>query len=184
MQYAVRQSQILLWISVLHAPAPFGVNAHFSLPPCTFTSGSPRHLRGLPKPHGAICTADDLPAGTIHELGQPANAAHKEARIDVEENNSRVAIRVPPVSHECGLEERSGPFCEVRVILLTQIPLTEPRTLLIMTLPWGPPPRPLCPPSLWLSSPVPGRVHPGHSLPRLTRVKSVQRPVTAPKAAM
>lgn len=91
-------------------PGPFAANTHFSLPPLTLTLilGSPRHLRGLPKPHGAICTADDLPAGTVHELGQPANAAHKETRIDIEENNCRVAIRIPPVSHKSGLEERSG----------------------------------------------------------------------------
>lgn len=94
-------------------PGPFVTNTYFSLPPLTLTPGSPRHLRGLPKPHGAICTADDLPAGTVHELGQPANAAHKETRIDIEENNCRVAIRIPPVSHKSGLEERSS-VCSLR----------------------------------------------------------------------
>lgn len=77
---------------------------HYSLPPSTLTSGSPRDLRGLPKSHGAICSANNLPAGTIHELGQPTNAAHEETCIDIEENNRRVAIGVPPVSHKGGLK--------------------------------------------------------------------------------
>lgn len=122
-------------------PVPFAGNTHFSLLPLTLTSGSPRHLRGLPKPHGAICPADDLPAGAVHELGQPANAPHKETRIDIEENDSGVAIRIPPVSHKCGLEERSeGPFYEVRVILLPQTPWSEHRAPPFQTLPWGPDP--------------------------------------------
>ena len=67
-------------------------------------SGSPKYLRGLPKSHGAICSANNLPTGTIHELGQPAKAAHEETCIDIEENNRRVAIGVPPVSHKGGLK--------------------------------------------------------------------------------
>lgn len=88
-------------------PAPF-MEKTCQPPPFAHPSGSPRHLRGLPKPHGAISAADDLPAGTVHELGQPANAAHEETGIDVEENDSRVAIGIPPVSHKGGLEDRSG----------------------------------------------------------------------------
>lgn len=85
-------------------PLPSEENVHYSLSPPIHTSGSPRYLRGLPKSHGAICSANNLSAGTIHELGQPANAAHEETRIDIEENNRRVAIGVPPVSHKGGLK--------------------------------------------------------------------------------
>lgn len=88
-------------------PAPFVENGHQPLP-LALASGNPGHLRGLPKPHGAISTADDLPAGPIHELGQPANAAHEETCIDIEEDDGGVAVGVPPVSHKCGLEERRG----------------------------------------------------------------------------
>lgn len=120
-------------------PAPFVENAHQPLP-LTLASGSARHLRGLPKPHGAISTADDLPAGTVHELGQPANAAHEETRVDVEENDSRVTIGIPPVSHKCGLEERSGAH-SVRSGLFC-CPYLNLQTPLIATLPRGPLPSP------------------------------------------
>lgn len=142
------------------------VNTHFSLPP--LTSGSPSHLRGLPKPHGAICPADNLPAGTVHELGQPANAAHKETRIDVEENNCRVAIRIPPVSHESGLEERGWGYSAAADTLMT----------LLMTLPWGPPPSRPLPTSLF--TPEPSLSHrQSHSLPTL-RAESSGHPLPDP----
>lgn len=61
-------------------------------------------LRWLPETHCVVTLAHDLFAGTIQELGQPANAAHKEAGIDVEENDSGIPVGIFPVCKECGLQ--------------------------------------------------------------------------------
>lgn len=63
------------------------------------------HLRGLAQAHGAVGAAHDLVAGAVHELRQPADAAHEEAGVDVEEDDGGVAVGVPPVGDERGLEE-------------------------------------------------------------------------------
>lgn len=64
----------------------------------------PLRLRGLAESHGVVALAHNLFAGSIEELGQPADAAHKEAGVDVEENDSRVAVGVFPVGKKCGLK--------------------------------------------------------------------------------
>lgn len=67
-------------------PAPFVENGHQPLPrPCLW---EPRTPTWAPEPHGAISTADPSPAGPIHELGQPANAAHEETCINIEEDDA------------------------------------------------------------------------------------------------
>ena len=50
------------------------------------------YVRGLPKSHRVVALAHDLLARSIQELGQPADTAHEETGVDVEENDSRVAV--------------------------------------------------------------------------------------------
>ena len=66
------------------------------------------HVRGFPQPHGAVGPAHDLIAGAVHELRQPADAAHEEAGVDVEEDDGGVAVGVPPVGDERGLAGGQG----------------------------------------------------------------------------
>lgn len=61
------------------------------------------HSRGFPEAHGVVALAHNLFACSIQKLGQPANAAHKEAGVDVEENDGWVAVRVSPVGEKRGL---------------------------------------------------------------------------------
>lgn len=61
------------------------------------------HSRGLAEPHGVVALAHDLFARAVQELGQPADAAHKETGVDVEENDGRVAVGVLPVGKKRGL---------------------------------------------------------------------------------
>lgn len=72
------------------------------------------HLRRLPKPHGVVAFAHYLIARTVQELSQPADTAHKEAGVDVEEDDGRVAVGVLPVSKKGGLKMKkkmiSGPW--------------------------------------------------------------------------
>lgn len=63
-------------------------------------------VRGLPESHGVVALAHDLVAGPVQELGQPADAAHKEAGVDVEENDGWVAVGVLPVGKKRGLNRR------------------------------------------------------------------------------
>lgn len=60
-------------------------------------------LRGLPESHGVVNFAHNLFTCSVHELSQPASTADEEAGIDVEQNDSRVAVGILPVSKECGL---------------------------------------------------------------------------------
>ena len=57
-------------------------------------------LRGFPEAHGVVALADDLLARAVQELGQPADAAHEEAGVDVEQDDCRVAVGVLPVGQE------------------------------------------------------------------------------------
>lgn len=81
------------------------------------------HLRGLPEPHSVVTLAHNLVACSVQELGQPANTAHKETGIDIEENNSRVAVGILPVSKKRGLEQRNSEnyklFCTQSSVQLT-----------------------------------------------------------------
>lgn len=63
-------------------------------------------VRGLPESHCVVALAHDLVAGPVQELGQPADAAHKEAGVDVEENDGWVAVGVLPVGKKRGLNRR------------------------------------------------------------------------------
>lgn len=63
-------------------------------------------VRGLPESHGVVALAHDLVAGPVQELGQPADAAHKEAGVDVEQNDGWVAVGVLPVGEKRGLNRR------------------------------------------------------------------------------
>lgn len=63
-------------------------------------------LRGLSKAHGVVAFAHDLLARSVQELSQPADAAHEEAGVDVEEDDSRVAVGVLPVGEKRGLGKR------------------------------------------------------------------------------
>lgn len=63
------------------------------------------YVRGLPKSHGVVALAHNLLARSIQELGQPADAAHEEAGVDVEENDSWVAVGVFPVGEKCCLKK-------------------------------------------------------------------------------
>lgn len=82
------------------------------------------HLRGLPKPHSVVTLAHNLLACSVQELGQPANTAHKETCVDIEENNSWVAVGVLPVSKKRGLKQRNSKnykfFCTQSPIQLTE----------------------------------------------------------------
>lgn len=60
-------------------------------------------LRGLSKAHGVVTFAHDLLACAVQELSQPADAAHKEASVDVEEDDGRVAVGVLPVGEKRSL---------------------------------------------------------------------------------
>lgn len=62
-----------------------------------------RRLRGLSEAHGVVTFANNLLACAVQKLSQPADAAHKEAGVDVEEDDGRVAVRVLPVGEKCGL---------------------------------------------------------------------------------
>lgn len=69
--------------------------------------GNPQvFLRGLSKPHGVITFAHNLFASAIHELSEPADAAHEEAGIDIEEDYSRVAVGIFPVGKKRRLGKR------------------------------------------------------------------------------
>lgn len=60
-------------------------------------------LRGLSKAHGVVTFAHNLLARTVQKLSQPADAAHEEAGVDVEEDDGRVAVRILPIGEKCGL---------------------------------------------------------------------------------
>lgn len=60
-------------------------------------------LRWLPEAHGVVALAHNLLACPIQELGQPADTAHEETGVDVEEDDSWVAVGVFPVSKKSGL---------------------------------------------------------------------------------
>lgn len=62
-------------------------------------------LRRLPKSHRVVALAHNLFAGSIQELGQPADTAHKKAGVDVEEYDGRVAVGVLPVGKKRSLEK-------------------------------------------------------------------------------
>lgn len=62
------------------------------------------HLRGLPKSHGVVALAHNLIASSIQELSQPADTAHKETGVDVEENDGGISVGVLPVSKKGGLK--------------------------------------------------------------------------------
>lgn len=64
------------------------------------------HSRGLPESHRVVALAYNLFTCAIQKLGQPADAAHKETGVDVEENDSWVAVRVFPVCKKCGLKNK------------------------------------------------------------------------------
>lgn len=59
-----------------------------------------QHVRRFPQPHCVVALAHDLFASAIQKLGQPANTAHKEAGVDVEEYDSRVAVGILPVGQK------------------------------------------------------------------------------------
>lgn len=71
-------------------------------------SGQLIHLRGLPQSHGVVALAHYLLPCSVQELGQPANTAHEETGVDVEENDSRVAVGVLPVCKKRGLRGRNS----------------------------------------------------------------------------
>lgn len=60
-------------------------------------------LRGLSEAHGVVAFANNLFARAVQKLSQPADAAHEEAGVDVEEDDGRVAVGVLPVGEKCGL---------------------------------------------------------------------------------
>lgn len=60
-------------------------------------------LRRFSEAHCVVAFANDLLSRAIQKLSQPADAAHKEAGVDVEEDDGRVAVGVLPVGEECGL---------------------------------------------------------------------------------
>lgn len=65
-------------------------------------------LRGLSEAHGVVAFANNLLARAVQKLSQPANAAHEEAGVDVEEDDGRVAVGVLPVGEKCGLGKRGN----------------------------------------------------------------------------
>lgn len=65
------------------------------------------HLRRLPKPHGVVAFAHYLFTRAVQKLSQPADTAHKEAGVDVEEDDGWVAVGVLPVGKKCGLETKT-----------------------------------------------------------------------------
>lgn len=60
-------------------------------------------LRRLSEAHSVVAFAHNLLARAVQELSQPADAAHKEAGVDVEEDDGRVAVGVLPVGEKRGL---------------------------------------------------------------------------------
>lgn len=71
-------------------------------------------LRRLPKPHGVVAFAHYLFARAVQKLSQPADTAHKEAGVDVEEDDGWVAVGVLPVGKKRGLKTKkkmiTGPW--------------------------------------------------------------------------
>ena len=65
-------------------------------------------LRGFAQPHGVVALADDLLARAVQKLSQPADAAHEEAGVDVEQDDRRVTVGVLPVGQERRLEWWGG----------------------------------------------------------------------------
>lgn len=63
-------------------------------------------LRGFSEAHCVVAFANNLLSGAIQKLSQPADAAHEEAGVDVEEDDGRVAVGVLPVGQKSGLEKR------------------------------------------------------------------------------
>lgn len=59
-----------------------------------------KHIRRFSQPHCVVALAHNLFASPIQKLGQPANTAHKEAGVDVEEYDSRIAVGILPVSQK------------------------------------------------------------------------------------
>lgn len=62
-----------------------------------------KHIRRFPQPHCVVALAHNLFASPIQKLGQPANTAHKEAGVDVEEDDSRIAVGILPVGQKSHL---------------------------------------------------------------------------------
>lgn len=56
-----------------------------------------RYIRRFPQPHCVVALAHDLFASPVEKLSQPADTAHEEAGVDVEEDDSRVAVGILPV---------------------------------------------------------------------------------------
>lgn len=56
-----------------------------------------RYIRRFPQPHCVVALAHDLFASPVEKLSQPADTAHEEAGVDVEEYDSRVAVGILPV---------------------------------------------------------------------------------------
>lgn len=68
-----------------------------------------RYIRRFSQPHCVVALAHDLFASPIQKLSQPPNTAHKEAGVDVEEDDSRVAVGILPVGKKRHLSgQRTG----------------------------------------------------------------------------
>lgn len=58
--------------------------------------------RWLSKSHGSISLAHNFLPCSIHELCKPANTSDKETSIDIEQDDSRITVRILPVSNKGG----------------------------------------------------------------------------------
>ena len=85
----------------LPRPPPVHPPVHPPTPPPSILPYLRLHL-----PHRAVLTTHDVRAGAGRELRHPADAAHEETRVDVEDDQGRVAVRVPPVDDEGQLKAR------------------------------------------------------------------------------
>lgn len=80
------------------------VGVFFSFSTCTndffFFFKKTRYIRRLPQPHCVVALAHDLFASPVQKLSQPPDTAHKEAGVDVEEDDGRVAVGILPVGEK------------------------------------------------------------------------------------